>query len=73
MFEVLSFALLLENKIGRNMELSSSFDVAIFNALPTLDLHFKNRRFKIEIKEKSLSLNWLKFRNKRYRNTELEF
>jgi hypothetical protein len=55
------------------MESPESFDEEIFKATPTIDLHFKDRRFKIELKEKSISLNWLKFRNKRYRNSELKF
>lgn len=63
----------LENKIGRDMETPESFGNETFNAAPTLDLHFKERRFKIELKEKSISLKWLKFRNKRYRNNELSF
>lgn len=63
----------LENKIGRDMENPESFEIDSFNAAPTLDLHFKERRFKIELKEKSISLKWLKFRNKRYRNNELTF
>lgn len=63
----------LENKIGRDMESPDSFNVEAFNAIPTIDLHFKERRFHIELKEKSISLNWLKFRNKRYRNDDLTF
>lgn len=63
----------LENKIGRDMESPESFDSELFKATPTIDLHFKDRRFKIELKEKSISLNWLKFRNKRYRNNDLTF
>jgi hypothetical protein len=55
------------------MESPESFDSELFKATPTIDLHFKDRRFKIELKEKSISMNWLKFRNKRYRNNELTF
>jgi len=63
----------LDNKIGRDMEAPESFDNEFFNSAPTLDVHFKERRFKIEMKEKSISLKWLKFRNKRYRDDELTF
>lgn len=46
----------LENKIGRDMESPDSFNVEAFNAIPTIDLHFKERRFHIELKEKVFPL-----------------